>query len=160
MAECHGGKLFVDMLEREGVRHIFMLSGESLLPIIDACIDSPISIIHTRHEESAGYMADAYARVTGSLGVVGVTQGPGSTNIFTALMTANLDASPMLCFAGRLNQNMMYRLAGQELDAATAAHPYVKWSATVSDGANIPSLTASAIRHSMTGIPGATFSRV
>ena len=81
MAECHGGKLFVDMLEREGVRHIFMLSGESLLPIIDACIDSPISIIHTRHEESAGYMADAYARVTGGLGVVGVTQGPGSSNI-------------------------------------------------------------------------------
>ena len=111
MAECHGGKLFVDMLEREGVRHIFMLSGESLLPIIDACIDSPISIIHTRHEESAGYMADAYARVTGGLGVVGVTQGPGSTNIFTALMTANLDASPMLCFAGRLNQGMMHRLA-------------------------------------------------
>ena len=157
MAECHGGKLFVDMLEREGVRHIFMLSGESLLPIIDACIDSPISIIHTRHEESAGYMADAYARVTGSLGVVGVTQGPGSTNIFTALMTANLDGSPMLCFAGRLNQGMMHRLAGQELDSATASLPYVKWAATVSDGARIPDLTASAIRHSMTGIPGATF---
>ena len=156
MTQWHGGNLFVETLRKEGVRHIFTLSGESLLPIFDACIDSPIEVIHTRHEESAGYMADAYARVTGTLGVVGVTQGPGTSNIFTTLMTANLDGSPLLCFAGRLNDTMFYRSPEQELDAENAARPYVKWAATVSSGARIPELTATAIRHSMTGVPGAT----
>lgn len=156
MDQWHGGRLFVETLKREGVRYIFTLSGESLLPVIDACIDAPIEVIHTRHEETAGYMADAYARVTGTLGVVGVTQGPGTSNILTCLMTANLEGSPVLCFAGRINDALRHRSAEQDLDPERAASPYVKWAAEISSGARIPELTATAIRHAMTGIPGAT----
>jgi len=157
MARWHGGNLFVETLKKEGVRYIFTMSGESLLPIFDACIDSPIKVIHTRHEESAGYMADAYARVTGTLGVVGVTQGPGTSNIFTPLMMATMEGSPVLCFAGLVNDQLMYRSAEQEFDSEPAARPYVKWAATVASGARIPELTTTAIRHSMSGIPGASF---
>ena len=114
MAECHGGKLFVDMLEREGVRHIFMLSGESLLPIIDACIGSPISIIHTRHEESAGYMADAYARVTGSLGVVGVTQRTGEHEYFYRLDDGKpgRESHALFCGASQSEHDVSFGGAG------------------------------------------------
>ena len=75
MNQLSGAEAFVRMLQLHGVRHIFGLCGDTSLPLYDALcrLDHGITHILTRDERSAAYMADAYARVTGR---VGVCEGP------------------------------------------------------------------------------------
>ena len=68
-----GASLVVEALLKADVKHIFALSGNQIMPIFDACIDANIEIYHVRHEAAATYMADAYAQLTGGLGVALVT---------------------------------------------------------------------------------------
>ena len=75
MTTITGAEAAVRMLQAHGVRHIFGLCGDTSLPFYDAlaCLDHGIEHVLTRDERSAAYMADAYARVTGR---VGVWRGP------------------------------------------------------------------------------------
>ena len=73
----NGANKLVRTLSRAGVRTLFSLSGNQIMPIYDACIDSPIRIVHVRHEAAAVYMADAWAQITGDIGVALLTAGPG-----------------------------------------------------------------------------------
>ena len=66
----------IQTLANNGVEVIFSLSGNQIMPLYDACIDANIRIIHTRHEGAAVYMAEAYAQLSGKLGVALVTAGP------------------------------------------------------------------------------------
>ncbi len=72
-----GGQLVARMLKKEGVRHIFTLSGLHVAPIYAGCVEEGIQVIDTRHEQAAAHAADAYARVTRGVGVAVVTAGPG-----------------------------------------------------------------------------------
>ena len=72
-----GADLVAKSLAEAGVRTIFTLSGNQIMPIFDACIDVDIRLIHTRHEAAAVYMADAWAQVTGEVGVAMITAAPG-----------------------------------------------------------------------------------
>jgi hypothetical protein len=72
-----GSELVIRALAREGVRTIFSLSGNQIMPLYDACIDAGIRIVHVRHEAAAVFMADAWAQVTGEIGVAMLTAGPG-----------------------------------------------------------------------------------
>ncbi len=80
MAEVHGGQLVVQALEKEGVTHLFTLSGGHIDKILDACAESKISVIDVRHEQAAAMMAYGWSMATGKLGVCLVTAGPGLTN--------------------------------------------------------------------------------
>jgi len=101
MATVDGGELVVRMLEREGVKQVYALMGGHIDIIMQACLDHGIKIYDTRHEQAAGHMADAYARLTGRPGVVVVTAGPGVTDVVTAVANAHLDAVPMVVVGGR-----------------------------------------------------------
>ena len=68
-----GADLIAKTLSYAGVKVIFTLSGNQIMPIFDACIDVGIRLIHTRHEGAAVYMADAYAQLTGQVGVAMIT---------------------------------------------------------------------------------------
>ena len=87
-----GAEKLIQCLEREGVAHIFGLSGGAAIPIFDALVDSSIKLVLTRHEQGATHMADGYARATGRPGVALVTSGPGATNTVTGLLTALSDS--------------------------------------------------------------------
>ena len=78
----------IQTLANNGVEVIFSLSGNQIMPLYDACIDANIRIIHTRHEGAAVYMAEAYAQLSGKLGVALVTAGPGLLNAVSALYSA------------------------------------------------------------------------
>ena len=92
-----GGELVVDALVRGGVRHAFGIAGVHNLPIYDALYQSrQITSYVTRHEQGAAFMADGYARVTGTPGVALVTTGPGLTNTVTPLCGAWSDSLPVL----------------------------------------------------------------
>ena len=95
----NGAELLVDHpLVQAGVRRIFSLSGNQIMPVYDACIDAGISIVHVRHESAAVHMADAWAQVTGDIGVALVTAGPGFGNALSrALLRPPLPRARWCC---------------------------------------------------------------
>lgn len=83
-------ELFVICLENEDVKYIFGVPGEENIDVMDALLESNIEFITTRHEQGAAFMADAYGRVTGHVGVCLSTLGPGATNLITGIADANM----------------------------------------------------------------------
>ena len=95
-----GADALIRALETAGVRRIFTLSGNHLMPVFDAAFGSSIALIHTRHEASTVHMADAYARITGEVGIALVTGGPGHANAVSALYTAQMAEAPVVLLSG------------------------------------------------------------
>ena len=157
MAMVDGGELVVRMLEQEGVKQVYALMGGHIDTIMQACLDHGIKIYDTRHEQAAGHMADAYARLTGRPGVVVVTAGPGVTDVVTAVANAHLDAVPMIVVGGRhpLAQDEMMPL--QELHGAALMQSITKCVRLVRDTKRIPEYMAMAFREATTGRPGPVF---
>jgi len=79
----HGGQLVAHALKREGVSRLFTLCGGHILPILDGCLDEGIQVLDGRHEEAVAHMGEAWSWVTGEVGVISVTVGPGVTNAVT-----------------------------------------------------------------------------
>jgi len=91
-----------DFLQKKGVEVAFMVSGGQAMFLVDALGRHPdIKTICTHHEQSAGMAADAYARITGKLGVALVTAGPGSVNIVNGLVGGWTDSAPMMVISGQ-----------------------------------------------------------
>ena len=65
MPNLNGGHLFIRCLKQEGVKRVFTIVGDTILPLVDAAADEGIEFIDTRHEGAAMHMADGYARITG-----------------------------------------------------------------------------------------------
>jgi acetolactate synthase-1/2/3 large subunit len=84
-SKIRGAKALVEALALGGVKRIFTLSGNHIMPVFDAALDAGIDLIHVRHEAAAVHMADAYARITGETGIALVTGGPGHANAVSAL---------------------------------------------------------------------------
>lgn len=101
-----GADLIVDMLEQAGVEVVFGLPGGAIAPIHDAILDGRIRAITTRHESGALFAATAFARMTGRLGVVAVTSGPGVLNAMTGIATAWCDGVPLLVLVGEVPRNV------------------------------------------------------
>src|SRR6059036_4001245 len=97
----HGGHLIAQVLKREGVSHLFTLSGGHIAPIYDGCVDVGIRIVDFRHEQAAAHAADGWARVTLELGVAAVTAGPGVTDAVTGIANARYANSPILVLSGK-----------------------------------------------------------
>ena len=106
----------IQSLANLGVEVIFSLSGNQIMPLYDACIDANVRIIHTRHEGAAVYMAEAYAQITGKMGVALVTAGPGLLNAISALYSAAQSETPLLLISGDSASHLDGRGAFQELD--------------------------------------------
>ncbi|NUR17233.1 MAG: 5-guanidino-2-oxopentanoate decarboxylase [Dermatophilaceae bacterium] len=91
-----GGAAVVDALRAHGVTDVFGIPGTHNLELYRYLPASGMRHVVTRHEQGAGYAADAYARVSGRPGVLITTSGPGVTNAITALATAYADSVPVL----------------------------------------------------------------
>jgi thiamine pyrophosphate-dependent acetolactate synthase large subunit-like protein len=89
-----------DTLGRLGVRHVFGLIGSGNFQVTNALVAAGAVFVPARHEGGAVTMADAYARVSGELGVCSVHQGPGLTNAITGLAEAAKSRTPLLLLAG------------------------------------------------------------
>src|SRR5258705_6784271 len=95
-----GADVLVRTLAHGGIRRIFTLSGNHIMPVFDAALDAGIELIHTRHEAATVHMADAWARLTGEPGIAMVTGGPGHANAVAALYTAGMAESPVVLLSG------------------------------------------------------------
>ena len=87
-----------------GVRNVFMLSGTGSVHLDDAfAFQKDINHICARHEAAAVYMAEAAAKLTGKIGVVIATTGPGGTNAISGIVEAWVDSAPVLVISGQVN---------------------------------------------------------
>ena len=100
-AAVDGGALVARVLAERGVSYLFTVNGGHIWPILSHLRDHGIRMIHMRHEQSCAYAADAYARTSGSPGVLAVTAGCGLTNAVTGLCVAGLTGSPVVCISGQ-----------------------------------------------------------
>lgn len=126
-----GSQLVTRALARQGVTTVFSLSGNQIMPVYDACIDAGIRIVHVRHEAAAVFMADAWAQVTGGVGVALLTAGPGLANGVAPLMSALHAESPVLLLSGDAPLAEDGLGAFQELDQAGMTRPVTKASRRV-----------------------------
>ncbi|WP_374575068.1 thiamine pyrophosphate-binding protein [Phenylobacterium sp.] len=156
MAMLDGGELLARTLKQAGVDEIFALHGGHLESLFQGCVNNQIRLTDTRHEAAAGHAADGYARTTGRLGVCVVTAGPGFANAVTAILNAQLDASPTLFIVGAppLREAETNPLQGG-FDQMAMIAPAAKWAHRVTNPERIPVLAAQAVRTATTGRPGA-----
>lgn len=98
------------------------------MPLYDACIDAGIRIVHVRHEAAAVFMADAWAQITGEVGVAMLTAGPGITNGIAPLYSAAQAESPVLLISGDSSVTEDRLGAFQEMDQIAITRPLTKLS--------------------------------
>jgi acetolactate synthase I/II/III large subunit len=149
-----GASVLVKSLQIAGIKKIFTLSGNHIMPVYDAIFDSDIELIHTRHEAAAVHMADAWARLTGDVGIALVTGGPGHANAISALYTASMSESPVVLLSGHAPINQLGKGAFQEMAQADIAAPLTKASWTCQKTEHIASDIAKAIQIAKSGRPG------
>jgi len=150
-----GGDLLVRSLEAEGVEQIFGYPGGSVLHIYDALYrHKTIEHFLVRHEQAAAHMADGYARVTGEVGVVLATSGPGATNTITGIATAYMDSIPMVILSGQVPGHLVGEDAFQETDMLGVSRPVVKHSFAVKSADEIPEVIKKAFYIANTGRKG------
>ena len=157
MAKIHGGQVIARALRAEGVDMMFMLSGGHVLPVIDGCVQEGIRIVDVRHEQAAAHAADAYARLTGRLGVAVVTAGPGVTDALTGVANAWFANSPVLLIGGRHLTKEDLRGGLQEMDHPRLFGAITRWAETARDTGRLAEYVATAARHAFAGRGGPVF---
>ena len=152
-----GADAMVRMLQLNGVKHIFGLCGDTSLPFYDAMarLDHGMDHILTRDERSAGYMADAYARVTGKVGVCEGPSGGGATYLLPGLVEANESSVAVLGITSDVSVGARGKFPLTELDQQALYKPLTKWNTTIDRVDQIPHAVRSAFRAMTTGRPGA-----
>jgi acetolactate synthase-1/2/3 large subunit len=152
-----GGEAVVHSLAAEGVDVVFGLPGVQIMSIYDAFHNySDIKIVTTRHEQTAAYMADGYARVTGKPGVALVAPGPGVQNASAALGTAYASSSPVLLLTGQVKQSEIgkdYGSLHEINDQLDLVRPVTKWCRRVENMGEIPAAVQEAMLQMKSGRP-------
>ncbi len=149
-----GADIVVRTLERAGHTDIFTLSGNHIMSLFDAAIDTRLTLMHVRHEAATVHMADAYGRLTGRPGIAWVTGGPGHANAVGALFTALGQETPMVLMSGHTETDQLGRGGFQELRQVEMAAPVCKAAWMATDAATVGMEVAKAIRIATSGRPG------
>ncbi|MBN9885853.1 thiamine pyrophosphate-binding protein [Salipiger abyssi] len=152
-----GAEAAVLSLAEHGVSHVFGLCGDTSLPFYDALarLNHGITHILSRDERSAAYMADAYARVTGKVGVCEGPSGGGATYILPGVIEANESSSAMVCITSDVPVTARGRYPLTELDQTAMFRPLTKAATTIDHVDLIPDVFRKSFRAATTGRPGA-----
>jgi acetolactate synthase-1/2/3 large subunit len=155
--ELHGGRLIARRLKAHGVSKLFTLSGGHLFSIYDGCREEGIDIVDVRHEQTAAFAAEGWAKVTREPGVCALTAGPGVTNGMSAIASAQANHSPMLVLGGRAPALRWGQGSLQEIDHVPFVRPLCKLATTAQSSAEIPGLVDEALAASLAPHSGPTF---
>jgi acetolactate synthase-1/2/3 large subunit len=155
--QLHGGRLIARRLKAHGVTKLFTLSGGHLFSIYDGCREEGIDLVDVRHEASAAFAAEGWAKVTRTPGVAALTAGPGVTNGMSALGSAQQNNSPVLVLGGRAPQMRWGQGSLQEIDHIPFVRPLTKLAATAGSTAEIPGLVDEALEAALRPHSGPTF---
>ncbi|KFF26751.1 biosynthetic-type acetolactate synthase large subunit [Chryseobacterium vrystaatense] len=154
--EISGSRIILEAFIQEGVKTIFGYPGGAIIPIYDALYDYKDQLEHilVRHEQGAVHAAQGFARVSGEVGVVLATSGPGATNLVTGLADALLDNTPIVCITGQVFDHLLGTDAFQEIDVMNVTSPVTKWNYQVTDADELSEVLAKAFYIAKSGRPG------
>lgn len=157
MTRLPGADAAVRMLQLHGVKHVFGLCGDTSLPFYDALcrLEHGIEHVLTRDERHAAYMADAYARVSGRVGVCEGPSGGGATYILPGVVEANESSVALVSITSDIPVTARGRYPLTELDQKALFRPLTKWNTVVDHVSQIPHIFRTAFRAATTGRPGA-----
>ncbi|HEY2140975.1 MAG TPA: acetolactate synthase [Solirubrobacteraceae bacterium] len=153
----HGGRLIARRLKAHGVSKLFTLSGGHLFSIYDGCREEGIEIVDVRHESTAAFAAEGWAKVTREPGVCALTAGPGVTNGMSAMGSAQANHSPMVVLGGRAPAMRWGQGSLQEIDHVPFVRPLTKLASTPESAAEIPGLVDEAFAIALAPHGGPTF---
>ena len=157
MAEIDGARLVARCLKQQGVDELFGVVGVPVTGIAAAAPSEGIRYIGTRHEQAAGYAAQAMSYLKGRIGACIVVSGPGMTNAISALGNAWANCWPMLLIGGSSNQALNHMGDFQAAPQVELARPFAKWVGQAERVALIPRYIATAVRHAISGRPGPVY---
>jgi acetolactate synthase-1/2/3 large subunit len=154
-SKIKAGDVAVEVLSRAGIRRFYTVPGESFLEVIDAVERHPeLSLVSTRHESGASFMAEADAKLTGVPAVAMATRGVGASNLAIGVHTAHQDSTPMVVLLGQVETPFLGREAFQEVDLPAFYSPITKWAATVHRADRLAEFVARGLRIATSGRPG------
>ena len=150
-----GAQIIMECLVREGVEMVFGIPGGSTLPFYDTLQQYPqVKHILVKHEQSAAHAADAYARVTGKVGVCCATSGPGATNLVTGIANAWMDSVPIVAITGQVVTWLIGRDGFQEADITGISLPITKANWLVLRAEDMAETMREAFHIARSGRPG------
>lgn len=148
-------------LVEQGVKDAFVLTGGCIVHIIDSVAKNDrINYTPVQHEQAGAMAADAYARVTGNIGVAMATSGPGATNLLTGACCSYYDSIPVVLITGQvptsqLKRNSASRQIGfQETDVVSIFEPVTKYAKLIDDASTIRYELEKAFYLAREGRPG------
>ena len=157
MAELSGAQIVAKSLKTQGVQEMFGLVGVPVVPISIAWMQEGMPFVGVRHEQAAGYAAQAASYMRGHISAALVVSGPGMTNAVSALGNAEANCWPMILIGGAANVSLSQRGDFQDAPQVAAAQPFVKWADQARDARLIPRLIAQAVRAAINGRPGPVY---
>lgn len=145
----------LEFLSLGGIKYIFGIPAGSVNAFFDELYTMPhITPVITKHEGAAAYMAAAYAKYSGNIGVCIGCSGPGSTNMLTGAAHAMREQLPVLFLTGAVPTSTVGLNASQEFDAVSVFRPVTKYSVTVSRAEDFVKEVAQAVEIALAGVPG------
>ncbi|TIV26030.1 MAG: pyruvate oxidase, partial [Mesorhizobium sp.] len=144
----NAAEILVDTLIAWNVEVVFGLPGDGINGVMEALRKNQdrISFVQVRHEESAAFMACAYAKWTGKLGVCLATSGPGGTHLLTGLYDAKLDQAPVLAITGMQFHDLIETFTQQDVDLTRVFNDVSVYNVQVSDAAHMENVASLACR--------------
>lgn len=150
-----GTRAIIEVLKTEGVDLVFAYPGGQVIPLFDEFYDEKdVRLVLPRHEQGGVHAADGYARVTGKVGVVIATSGPGATNLVTGIATAHMDSIPMVIITGQVPTPLIGNDAFQEVDVVGITRSISKHNYLVSTPQDLPFMLKAAFHIARSGRPG------
>jgi len=149
-----GAEVLVRELQARGVPFMAVLCGNGLDPLLAAAAQAGLRLVDTRNEQAASYIADAYARLTGRVGVCAVSSGIAHINALAGVLNAHYDGAPVLLITGASPSASLGRSAFQDLDQVAVARPICKRAELVSHPERIPQAVHEAFAVATSGRPG------
>jgi len=157
MIEGHAGEQAVAAIAAYGTDVMFTLNGGHIWPLYDAARNQEMRVVDTRHEQSATFAAEAYAKLTRRPGFAALTAGPGITNGVSAVTSAYFNGSPLVVMGGRAPQGRWGAGSLQELDHVPIMQSITKLAATVTDPEQSGKMVPEAVRTALEPRRGPTF---
>jgi acetolactate synthase-1/2/3 large subunit len=157
MESGNPGELIALALKRSGVSHLFTLNGAHIWSVLTAAAEMGIRVIDTRHEQSAAFAAEGWAKVTRQCGVAAVTAGPGVTNSITTLAQAQAGDTPMFLIGGRAPVARWGMGSLQEMDHIALVKTVTKYAVTLPSPEEAYRTAAEAMRTSLSRRTGPVF---
>src|SRR3954468_7131389 len=151
MASRTAADVLIDALEDWGVSVIFGLPGDGINGIMESLRQRQdrIRFVQVRHEESAAFMACAYAKYTGKLGVCLATSGPGGVHLLNGLYDAKMDGQPVLAVTGHHYHDLIDTHAQQDLDLDRVFTDVAVYSPRVMGPEHVRNVADLACRHAL-----------